>query len=197
MKKLLCVCLTMVFCLALCGCRAERDDKSDAEPISVAQMWGEFLADGEYEAYTDAYTQKHDDKDLAYAVMDLNADGAEELLIQTANTAFPNTWVFVWDGTAVQLAMEKYGYSSFGYSIDRNLVKVSSDFKPFNGTGYAPFYRLSGTKMEYVFQVGEDEGQYYYSDEAGRKDITAEEQAEYMKNVIPITWTPIVSNHAQ
>lgn len=81
---------------------AETQVQTDSETESYTEIWKEFLQSGSYQEYTDEWTE------LEYTIYDINQDGKEELLIESAqDLPFFNTWVFVYDNRIVKLSPGK------------------------------------------------------------------------------------------
>ena len=149
----------------------------------------EFLVSGEYKKYMSEFI---DDSNLEYVIFDINSDDIPELIIDSRDgTSFYTTWIFVFDGDSIILADEQYGYGTYSYSPSQNAVIGSPEFRPFAGTSYAPFYRLVGTKFEFVFQIGQDEGAWYYSDGTNRRLINDEERDSYFNDKVWFDWMHI------
>jgi len=151
-------------------------------------IWDNFIAS---EGYL-THTKDWDATSLEYVITDLNSDGISDLIIQSESDApFYNTWIFFLDGKEIVLVNETYGYGSFRYSPSQNAIIGSPEWKPFLGTGYSPFYKLNGTQLEYVFEIGQDEGQSFYSDDSGRRDISDNERISYYADVVNFQWNRI------
>ncbi len=147
-----------------------------------------FLSTKEYLSYI----RNVESSKLEYVIYDINSDEVPELLIQSTNEApFYTTWTFAIDKEDVVLGGERYGYGQYRYSEKYNMLLVSPETKPFSGTGTTPFYSLEQNNLIYKFQVGEDLGESFYSDNNGKKVITAEEKSAYFENVINFTWLKI------
>ena len=156
----------------------------------ATSLWNEFLTSGNYSSYIGDQSTAS----LEYVITDLNADVIPELLIQSTTEApFMTTWTFVLNNTNIVLANEMYGYGSFRYSPSQNAVIGSPECRPFQGTGWSPFYQLEGTELKYKFQVGED-GQSYYSDDSGYKNISDDERASYYADAVDFDWSKISSS---
>lgn len=153
-------------------------------------FWLEFISSAGYANYT----QGQDASVLEYVIYDLNSDNTPELLIQsTDDTPFYYTWVFTTDGSNAILSIDTYGYGSYRYSAKHNTVNISSEFRPFEGNAVNLFYNFNGTKLEYAFTVGQDEGNYYFSDDNGSKSITADELSSYVNDLVNFNWEPITN----
>jgi hypothetical protein len=169
---------------------ADNSTENSNSPDDATAIWEDFLIAGDYSTFTAGWSETS----LEYTIADLNADAIPELLIQSSVDApFYSTWLFVLDNTDIVLSSETYGYGSFRYSPSNNAVIGSPEWRPFSGTGYSPFYSLCGTQMEYIFQIGQDEGQSYYSDSTGVKSISDEERSAYYTDVINFEWKQIQS----
>lgn len=172
------------------------DTSLEKEPASqekenATSLWNEFLTSGNYSSYIGDQSTAS----LEYVITDLNADGVPELLIQsTTDAPFMTTWTFVLNNADTVLANEMYGYGSFRYSPSQNAVIGSPECRPFQGTGWSPFYQLEGTELKYKFQVGEDEGQSYYSDDSGYKNISDDERASYYADAVDFDWIKLSSS---
>lgn len=153
-------------------------------------IWKDFLLFERYSGYTKDWAEAS----LEYTISDLNADTIPELLMQSLmDTPFTNTWVFVLKSKDIFLANETYGYGSFRYSPNNNLVIGTPMLKPSVETAeYSPFYRLSGTQFEYVFGVGKDEGKILYKDAQGQREISENEGASYFADAIDFEWSPVI-----
>ncbi len=165
-------------------------------PKEAVSIWENFIKSEEYEDYTNEYNQKMSGKILnrikEYVIADVNADTIPELLIQFGDGLnFCNTWLFALDDRDIKLSYESYGYGSYRYSPSYNAVIATPSFRPFSGTGYAPFYTLQDMELKDLFVVGKDEGNSYYSDSDGRKDISDEERFAYFSDCENFDWQKI------
>lgn len=113
------------------------------------QILNEFISGGSYKKYTSGYSN------LSYVITDLNADNVSELLIDSADgLGFFRTWTFVLDSQKnVVNVNEMYGYGRFRYSSAYNMIAGSPETRPMPSAWYWPFYKLNGTKLEYVFSA--------------------------------------------
>lgn len=183
MKKFsLSICLLLfVFIVgALCGCKQENDDYD---------IWEKFVASGTYKEYI---TDESYLSTLEYAIYDLNADGVPELLMDAGDPApFFNTWLFALEEKNVVLVAEHYGYGQYRYATEQNLIIGTPEFRPFDGTGYYPFYKLDGTNYENSFSILQDEGVWYYDDKNERMEITEADSNTYFSDAITFEWVPI------
>lgn len=131
-------------------------------------------------------------EELQYTITDLNADGTPELLLQSPDERpFFTTWLFVLVDGEITLAAETYGYGDFRYSPRYNAVIGSPTIKPDATTGYCPFYKLEGAQFELVFSLSNDLGSHYYSDSAGKKEITEDEKLAYFGDVVNFNWEQV------
>ena len=168
----------------LCGCKQDKNSFDNAYDILE-----EYVASGAYKEYiTDA---SYPDG-LEYVIYDLNADDIPELLIDAGDPApFFNTWLFALKDESVVLVTEQYGYGQFRYSAEQNLIIGTPEFRPFDGTGYAPFYQLVDTNIENVFSIVQDLGVWYYDDGNARSEINEAERESYFADVVSFEWLPI------
>ena len=113
------------------------------------QILNEFISGGSYKKYTSGYSN------LSYVITDLNEDDVPELLIDSADgLGFFRTWTFVLDSKKnVVNVNEMYGYGRFRYSSAYNMIAGSPETRPMPSAWDWPFYRLNGTKLEYVFSA--------------------------------------------
>ena len=113
------------------------------------QILNEFISGGSYKKYTSGYSN------LSYVITDLNADKVSELLIDSADgLGFFRTWTFALDSQKnVVNVNEMYGYGRFRYSSAYNMIAGSPETRPMPSAWDWPFYRLNGTKLEYVFSA--------------------------------------------
>lgn len=163
---------------------ADTEEEPEAQPKEVS--FESFLEDQAYAQYTTGF----DKTSLEYTITDLNADGISELLLQsTVERPFFTTWLFVMDGDKIELVDQRYGYGMFRYSPSMNAIEVSPVTKPMKGVGAAPFSRLEGTKLIPLFTLIDDMGVKFYSDDSGKKEITAEEMSNYFSDIIHFEWT--------
>lgn len=175
------------------GFEVQSGANTEAEYEDYAFIWEEFLLSA---SYTD-YTVGWDDSSLEYAITDINADSVPELLIQSSTDApFYNTWLFVLENEGIVLVYERYGYGSYRYSPGYNAILVSPETKPFSGTESTSFYILQGTELTYAFQVGQDNGQSFYSDANGTINISDEEREAYFADAVWLDWERIQSLEA-
>ena len=113
------------------------------------QILSEFISGGSYKKYTSGYSN------LSYVITDLNADSVPELLIESADgLGFFRTWIFVLDSKKnVVKVNETYGYGQFRYSSTYDVIAGSPETRPMPSAWDWPFYKLNGTKLEYVFSA--------------------------------------------
>lgn len=161
------------------------------KPEEAYNIWEEFLISGEYKKYIsdDIATDE-----LEYVIYDINTDDIPEMLIQSiSERPFFNTWLFVLQGESIKLANEQYGYGQYRYSLRQGAIIGSPEWRPFDGTGYSPFYRLNKTSFEFVFQIMQDEWVWYYIDENNKTEISEEERASYFTDIVWFEWLPVDS----
>ena len=169
----------------------EQKQKTSITPNEAAAIWEEFLISGEYSSFINDW----DKSSLEYTIVDVNSDEIPELFIQASDIGgeFYNTWIFVLENRNIVFSHETYGYGSFRYSPSNNAIIGSPEWKPFGGTGYSPFYSLHGTQLEYLFEIGQDEGKNYYRDSMGTKYISDNERSSYYTDVVNFMWKRIRS----
>ncbi|MCD8020805.1 MAG: hypothetical protein LUF92_14880 [Clostridiales bacterium] len=165
--------------------------------MSEDQVWLEFLTSGNYLDYTDDWETSYfgaptgwEEMSPEYVIVDLNADGVKELLIQaTYDSPFYTTWTFALDGSDIVFVGGVYGYGSYRYSSSLNAVLVSPELKPFSGTGYYPFYQLQDVEYIYSFSICQDEGTWYFADADGNRRIISDNEREsYFADVEYFGW---------
>ena len=163
------------------------------ELTGPARAWYEFLNSHSFERYlieseygdVDEYNISY----LEYAVADLNGDDIEELLIQyTEQGPFIHSWLFALDGTTAIMADESFGYRSFRFSKKFNALIGPSDFRPFNGNDYWPFYKLTDSRLVDLFAVGLDVGEYYIWDGSSVQHLTDADGDEYFSDCVDFDW---------
>lgn len=153
------------------------------------EIWNTFIQTGNYTEYT-----KEDNTQIwEYVIYDINDDEIPELLIQEykEGDGWCNTWLFTLDEKEIVLACQIYGYGSFRYSPSNNAIAVSPEFKLFEGTSCAPFYKLSGITWEYAFTIYQDGGIWFYSDASGDKEISDDERENYYDDIVYFEWKEI------
>ncbi|MGN1181178.1 MAG: hypothetical protein ACI4SD_08175 [Suilimivivens sp.] len=162
---------------------AETQVQTDSETESYTEIWKEFLRSGSYQEYTDEWTE------LEYTIYDINQDGKEELLIESAqDLPFFNTWVFVYDNRIVKLVNERYGYGNYQYSSSQNTVLVSPEPKPTTEAGVYPFFQLEGTEFECQYAIIVDGEKIYCYEDLEKELINEEEKTSYFSDLIDFEW---------
>ena len=187
----------------LCACTNAEDNSSkgnenpavsDNTPqSSTDDLLNSFISSKDYVKYTTAEHQ------LSYIITDLNADGVNELLMQSEDELdFHYMWIFAVHNNDVSLVLEHYGYGSFRYSPSQNAVIVPPEFRPFIGASRYSFYTLDQNKLEPKFTVGADpvDGdntaeQYFYWTNENEKEITKDELSSYFTDAVSFNWIKI------
>lgn len=155
---------------------------------TATAVWKKFLTSKKYKKYTKEWPIKS----LQYVITDLNADHNPELLITSAkDQPFFYTWTFTLNNSKIILADERYGYGYFRYSPSHNAIIASPELRPSLYDGAAPFYRLQGKGLKFLFQVGRDRGVSFYSDGIKKRTISEAERQSYYSDAVNFKWKKI------
>lgn len=198
MKQLKILFAVLLIAIVLCACTTTDNTVStNSEKITVSEvdnqktnpddLLKDFIVSKKYLEHT---TDQHE---LSYVLTDINADGTNELLMQSEEEIeFHDMWIFAVENDAVKLVFKHYGFGSFRYFKDENTVIVPPEFRPFMGTSHYAFYSLKDGEFKEKFSVGEgDVDKYFYRDSNGSKEISLDEFTAYFTEATFLEWTKI------
>lgn len=161
----------------------EPAQEMDAEAIYNAYM--EYMQSKEYEQYTGDWMKPAD----SYAVLDIDGDQVDELLINSGTEmGWFNVLLYTYnlETEQIELVRDIYYYGGLRYSAE-NKALVYNDFKPTVMMGGSNFDVLENGELVPLFGIGWEGENYaiYYQDER-TEGITKEQYDAYYEEITDI-----------
>lgn len=193
--------------LQLKGTSESEETPSEEEPqetqASMPTDYGAFLEEERYMDYDEAWNEWSMSpsylaiSDKSYAVIDINQDGIEELIVNIKpEPDFMFSLIFTrdTDGQIVFVA-NLYHFSYIRYSPEHLAVECSETRPSATTGGSSDFYTLNGTELQLAFTVigtaSSAEARDYsvrYPDAGETVSISPEEGSAYFSNLQDIEW---------
>lgn len=164
------------------------DDTQNKNVLSVDEqkrIWNDYISTGKYKACINESGER------MYALKDVNADGQLEMFVSVGDYGWNYIWLFALDNGKPACVNKNYGYGTYRYSKKQNAVMGLPEFKGFGGNSSEPFYRLRGTQFDYIYQIVQDEGVWYYTDNSSERKISDAERKRYFDDAEYFDWKPI------